>query len=88
MQVLVADQPRAEIDELIATLRSVELPVTFAELGKTDGVSQAEMRTIVDATLAADYSRNMAPQLASEGLARCLEQADRAGKLAHSGAGV
>ena len=72
---------------MIATLRAVRLPVTFEELGKADGVSEVEMQTIVDATLATGYSRHMTPLHAPERLAQCLVLADRAGVAANSAVG-
>jgi glycerol dehydrogenase len=82
VQMEVEGRNDQDIEALIELLVAVALPVTLRELGQRDALTQAERDTIVDATLAAAYSRHMTPPLTAGRLARALHDADRRGEAA------
>lgn len=82
VQLTVEERDEAELAELLELLCAVDLPVTFAQLGQTTSLSAEEMSTIVAATLAARYSKNMNPPLTAERLEDALVTADATGAAA------
>ncbi|MDR6208253.1 glycerol dehydrogenase [Paraburkholderia graminis] len=84
VQLLVEQRGESELAELLGLLRAVNLPITFRQMGQTDPLSPEEMMTIVNATLAAPYSKNMNPPLTVECLQESLLAADRVGAAALS----
>jgi glycerol dehydrogenase len=79
VQLLVEERPRDEIDELMGILCSVDLPVSFAQMGLQGDLTDESLGTIVEHTINAAYSKNMSPPLSADKLARCLTEADRIG---------
>jgi len=79
VQLLVEERPGAEIDELLQILCAIDLPVSFAQLGVGEALTDLNLQVIVEHTLCAAYSRNMHPPLVAAKLAHCLAEADRIG---------
>jgi glycerol dehydrogenase len=79
VQLLVEERPRVEIDELMGILCSVDLPVSFAQMGLQEDLTDESLGVIVEHTINAAYSKNMSPPLSADKLARCLTEADRIG---------
>jgi glycerol dehydrogenase len=84
VQVVYEQRPEDEMAELIALLNGVHLPITLAQLGQLEPVTEQDMNVIVEATLAAKYSRNMKPALTAPLLAAAIRQADAIGQAASS----
>jgi glycerol dehydrogenase len=49
-QMVLERRPDRELDEFIALSRSLELPVTLAGLGATDGLTEDELRRVAERT--------------------------------------
>jgi glycerol dehydrogenase len=82
VQAVIEERNEAEVSELLGLLLAVKLPVTFKQLGQPDALTPDEMSTVVKATLAAAYSKNMNPPLTAERLTNALLAADRIGTAA------
>jgi glycerol dehydrogenase len=82
VQAVIEERNRAEVCELLRLLLAVKLPVTFRQLGQPQPLTPDEMSTVVNATLAAAYSRNMDPPLTAERLTSALLTADSIGGAA------
>ncbi|CAN7740492.1 glycerol dehydrogenase [Paraburkholderia hospita] len=82
VQLMVEERDDVEVAELLELLCAVNLPVTFAQLGQAATLNAEEMSTIVSATLAAAYSKNMNPPLTAGRLERALVKADATGASA------
>ena len=81
VQLMAEDRPHSEIQELVDLLSSVNLPVTFKQLGETDPLSADAMKTVVDVTMATAYAKNMSPPLTPDRLRDALVAASRFGVL-------
>jgi glycerol dehydrogenase len=79
VQVIVEERSEAEVTELLSLLQVVNLPVTFKQLGQSVPLTRDEMLTVLNATLAAAYSKNMQPPLTAERLENALLKADSIG---------
>jgi len=82
VQAVIEERSDAEVTELLGLLLAVKLPVTFKQLGQPEALTPDEMSTVVSATLAAAYSKNMNPPLTAERLTNALLAADRIGAAA------
>lgn len=79
VQMVAEDASKAEIDQLLHVLISVNLPVTFEGLGLSGPLSAPDLDKVVQATLAHAYARNMTPALTSARLADALRKTDEIG---------
>lgn len=82
VQAVIEERSEAEVSELLGLLLAVKLPVTFRQLGQPQSLTPDQMSTVVNATLAAEYSKNMDPPLTAERLTNALLAADKIGAAA------
>jgi glycerol dehydrogenase len=80
VQLFVEERPLEEIDRLVTLLCDVKLPVTLAQLGQHEALTDAEAARIVEATLATRYSQHMVPALTAERLLAGISRADACGQ--------
>lgn len=81
VQLMAEGRPQSEIQELVELLSSVNLPVTFKQLGEADPLSADAMQTVVDVTMATAYAKNMSPPLTADRLREALISANHFGAL-------
>lgn len=72
VQMVVEERSQSEIDQLLAILSHVKLPISFEELGYAGEMTAVDLEKMVTATLAHTYSGNMLPALTEERLRHAL----------------
>ncbi len=80
VQLVVEGQPDAVIADLLDVIEAVDLPMTLADLGQSEPLTEPERELVASATLATNYSRHMTPPLTAERLLSGLIAADRIGR--------